>query len=225
MRILLVEDDSGLSNVLAKTLKREGYTTDIANSLSFAETAIEIQKYDLIILDRMLPDGDGLDLITSARNRNVSSRYIVLSALNDIHHKVTGLDVGADDYVTKPYDPEELVARIRVALRRPIQRELSEIHVANLKYNMDSRDIDVNGQNVILPRLEKIAFELLLKRFNKVVSREALEQAMYNFDSEIQSNSLESHISKLRKNLAKFGADLKIHTMRGIGYVLRETKQ
>jgi DNA-binding response OmpR family regulator len=221
MRLLLVEDDEDLATALEKILVNNDYVVDRADSLKLATVALRDNEYDVIVLDRMLPDGDGLELIAYSKKKGLPNRFIVLSALNDLGRKIEGLDLGADDYIAKPFEPAELLVRLRVALRHPVAKHDESIACGLLTYHCGSRDFDVQGEPLMLPRRELVLLEKLIKRFNRVVSREALEDAMYGFDDEILSNSLESHISKLRKNLAKYDTGVMIHTVRGIGYIMK----
>jgi DNA-binding response OmpR family regulator len=222
MRILVVEDNIDIASILEKILVKEGYVVDIANNIKLATQAVLGISYDLIILDRMLPDGEGLDLIKYCKEKKLDNRYLILSALNEIAQRVEGLDAGANDYIAKPFEPEELRARVRVSLRQPLPERKEKITLGNISYDSHTHDTLLGNEPIVLPRREKLVLELLIKRFNRVVSREVLEQNVYGYDDDISSNSLESHVSKLRKNLAKVKSGLIIHTVRGIGYILKE---
>ncbi|RLV59875.1 DNA-binding response regulator [Parashewanella curva] len=223
MRILLVEDDINLADVNRRLLVREGYVVDVAPSVAIAKAAVVDIKYDIILLDRMLPDGDGLELIKFSEKKNIPNRFLVLSALNDVDERIQGLDIGADDYIPKPFEPEELLARIRAALRHGLEEIKKEIKCGQLIFDCVGRSFQINGDAFVLPRRELIVLETLIQRVGRVTTRETIESEMYGYDDEILSNSLESHISKLRKNLKEHNIDASIHTVRGVGYILKET--
>lgn len=222
MRLLLVEDDYDLIDILQTILKRNGYVVDSADTLSMAKTAISDNEYDIVVLDRMLPDGEGLDLIRYCNQNHLSNRFLVLSALNEVDQKVEGLDLGAIDYLPKPFNPEELLARIRTALRFPLQKEESQLKLGNLTYVKQTRDVLINEEPFKIPRREHLLLELFIKRFNRVVSKDALADSIYNYDDDFTSNALESHISRLRKKLTNFKTGLTIKTVRGLGYILKD---
>ena len=228
MRILLVEDDADLSEAVRRLLRREGHVVDLADSLRMARAAITEHPYELVLLDRMLPDGEGTALIVHAREAGVRTRFLILSALGDIHKRVEGLDLGADDYIVKPFEPDELCARIRAVGRRPAGEGPQTIECGNLRLDRASRDIVAiaNGGSksrpLVFPRRELTLLQTLLERAGRVVTRETLESAMYGYDDLFQSNTLESHVSRLRKHLAEEDTGVGIHTVRGVGYLLKE---
>ena len=228
MRVLLVEDDANLSEAVRRLLRKEGHIVDLADSLRMAKAAITGHPYDVVLLDRMLPDGEGTALIFHAREAGVRTRFLILSALGDIRERVEGLDLGADDYVVKPFEPDELCARIRAVGRRPTGGAPSTVEFGNLRLDRASRDIsatgdgDTGGRPLVLPRRESTLLQTLLERAGRVVTRESLESAMYGYDDLFQSNTLESHVSRLRKHLAETDAGVAIHTIRGVGYMLKE---
>lgn len=228
MRILLVEDDVNLAEVIRRLLRKEGHVVDVADSLRMAKAAITEHPYEVVLLDRMLPDGEGTALIFHAREAGVRTRFLILSALADTHQRVEGLDLGADDYIVKPFEPDELCARIRAVGRRPTGEGTRTVECGYLRLDLDSRDIEAaaNGASeckpMILPRRERSLLDTLLERAGRVVTRESLESAMYGYDDPFQSNTLESHVSRLRKRLAEAKTGVEIHTIRGVGYMLKE---
>ncbi|MDE0660507.1 MAG: response regulator transcription factor [Gammaproteobacteria bacterium] len=228
MRILLVEDDSDLAEAVRRLLRREGHVVDLADSLRMARAAITEHPYELVLLDRMLPDGEGTALIFHAREAGVRTRFLILSALGDIQKRVEGLDLGADDYIVKPFEPDELCARIRAVGRRPTGDAPRSVEFGNLRLDRASRDIlattdgETEARPVVLPRRELTLLQTLLERAGRVVTRDSLESAMYGYDDLFQSNTLESHVSRLRKHLAETDARVAIHTIRGVGYMLKE---
>jgi len=227
VRILLVEDDPNLADVLRRVLRKEGHVIDVATSLRMAKAAITDNPYGVVLLDRMLPDGDGTGLIYHARENGIQTRFLILSALGDTDQRIEGLDLGADDYVVKPFEPDELCARIRAVGRRPVTDTSRTVTLGNLRMNSATGDLTTasNGADdapVLLPRRELVLLQKLMDRAGRVVTRDALETAMYGYDDVIQSNTLESHVSRLRKHLAETDTGVGIHTIRGVGYMLRE---
>ena len=222
MRILLVEDEVKLARAVKRLLEEEKHVIDVAESIAIARVSLLDNPYDLVLLDRRLPDGDGVNLIRYANRKKIETRFLILSALSEIHDRVEGLDLGADDYIVKPFEPEELLARIRAASRRPLPETATILELGRIRLNGTNRNLSVGGVTKVLPRRQLIILETLMARSGKVVAREALESAMYSFDDEVQSNTLESHVSRLRKRLVRFDAGVEIHTIRGVGYMLEE---
>lgn len=221
MKILLVEDDPDLAAAIRLLLERQKHVVDLADSLGMARAALLDYDYALVLLDRRLPDGEGTDLIRHARQHRIQTRFLVLSALGGLHQRVDGLDLGADDYMVKPFEPEELLARVRAAERRPLPETDKVLELGNLHFHCASRNFQVAGETAVLPRRELIVLESLMRAAGRVVTRDYLDEAVYGYDEEIQSNSLESHISRLRKRLAGLNAGVAIHTIRGVGYMLK----
>lgn len=219
MRILLVEDEPEMARLIATAFARHGIVVDHAPSLAIAREAILGGVHDAVVLDRKLPDGDGLALIPELR-RVAALPVIVLSALGTADQRVEGLDTGADDYLPKPFSVDELLARLRAVMRRPARLAPSVVTLGPLAFNLDERSVTLAGEPLDLPRRELLALEALMRRAGRTVSRAALEEAVYGFDDEIASNSLDAHISRLRRKLVPAG--IEIHAMRGLGYLLRE---
>lgn len=223
MRILLVEDEIELAATVRGLLEREQYVVDCAESLAVAEEAAFHCVHDLIILDRTLPDGDGLTLIPQLRAHNPGVPVIVLSARSELSDRIAGLDEGADDYLSKPFAIEELLARIRAVRRRPNELAPDEIRVGRLVFDIIVEEAAVDGSRLDLPRREKSVLAALIRRRGRTVLRESLEQAVYGFDDEVHSNTLDSHVSRLRRKLTEADAEVEIHAIRGVGYLLRAT--
>lgn len=222
MKILLVEDHPELAKVTQRLLHRHNYIVDIAENLAVARSALRGSGYEVVLLDRRLPDGDGIELIHFAQKHRYSCRFLVLSALGELQERVEGLDLGADDYMVKPFEPEELLARIRAAERRPAPKVGRLLEIGSLRLDCDTRNFYVDSEAMILPRREMVLLEELMHGANRVVRREALENSMYGYDEQFESNTLEAHMSRLRKTLAARGCGVRIHTVRGVGYMLRE---
>src|SRR5690606_29979364 len=199
MRVLLVEDEKDMAAVLTASLSRHDIVVDHARTLEIAEEASRSGVHDAVLLDRTLPDGDGLSLIPMLRRERPGVPVIVLSALGSPDHRVAGLDHGADDYLAKPFSTDELLARLRAVMRRPAQLGESLVTVGNLQFNLTQRQAEIDGQPLDLTRRELLALEILVRRTGRTVSRSALEEAVYGYDDEIASNSLDAHISRLRR--------------------------
>ncbi len=221
MKLLLIEDDFDLAVTMRRLLERENHIVDVAESLSIAQTAISDYAYDVVLLDRRLPDGDGTDLIKFARRKKLHTRFLIVSALADTGQRVEGLDLGADDYIVKPFEPQELFARIRAAARRPLPETSRVIHVGNVRMHCERRHFTVNGKAALFPRREMALLERLMDRAGTVVPRNTLEGALYGYDDFVQSNALESHMSRLRRHLADCGANVEIRVIRSVGYILK----
>lgn len=223
MRILLIEDEAGMATALRTVLEREGIVVDHVANAADAREAARSGTADLILLDRTLPDGDGLALIPDIRRDNRGVPIIVISARGDVTDRVSGLDTGADDYLPKPFAMEEMLARVRAVRRRPASVSVQRVQLGNLAYDLNNDEATVDGQRLNLPRRELLVLAALMRRRGRTVPRSALEDAVYGFDDEIQSNTLDSHVSRLRKRLSEAGGAVEIHAIRGVGYLLRQT--
>ncbi len=222
MRLLFVEDDPQIAGAVTRNLERSGFAVDHAGTLADAKACVEAQHYDVMVLDLGLPDGDGLDLVRELRHRRNPLAVLVLTARDAVADRVAGLEAGADDYLIKPFAHEELVARLRALLRRPRDDLGDAVAVANLSYNPAAGAFTVDdGRPLLLPRREHMLLAALLRRPGRVVTRNSLEDAIWDFAQEIESNALESHISRLRRRLARAGAKVEIRSIRGVGYLLQ----
>ncbi len=222
VRLLTVEDERDLAELTASALGRAGFAVDIAGSLAEAEEAIAVMAYDAIILDLGLDDGDGLSLLRSLRSRGSSVPILILTARDALEDRVTGLDSGADDYVLKPFHMPELISRVRALLRRPNAALGIRLEVGNLVFDTAHRQVTVGGRILPLSTRELALLEILLRRAERVVTRETIEQSLYNFESELGSNALEVLVHRLRRKLQDARATLQIHTLRGVGYLLAD---
>lgn len=220
MRLLLVEDDPDLGEALVANLARDGFAVDRVADLASAEAALAASPYDLVLLDLGLPDGDGLELLRRLRRRRSNLPVLVLTARDAVEERVAGLEAGADDYLVKPFAHAELVARIRAVLRRPGRDLGAAIEVGRLLLEPATGHVEVGGRPLLLPRRERMLLEALMRRAGRVVTRRVLEEALWDQDSEIESNTLESHVSRLRKKLVDSAAGVQIRTVRGVGYLL-----
>jgi DNA-binding response OmpR family regulator len=221
MRVLLVEDQAELSGLVTANLRRSGFAVDQARLLEEAQAALASTRYDIILLDLRLPDGDGFDLIRGLRRRKDSTPIIVLTARDRLNDRVEGLNLGADDYLVKPFAHEELLARVQAVLRRPKEAREPEVSLANLTVGMETAEVSVAERPLEVPRRELAVLRLLMRRSGRVVSRESLENAMYDDSREIESNALEAAISRLRKRLIAAGAAVEVVGLRSAGYLIR----
>ncbi|MBY5393285.1 response regulator transcription factor [Rhizobium leguminosarum] len=221
MRILLVEDEVEFAKPLRVALGRDRFVVDWVDSVSLATEASRSRAHELILLDRTLPDGDGLSLIPRLRADSPGVPIIVLSARGELSERVAGLDEGADDYLVKPVDLEEMLARIRAVRRRPHELEPDEVNIGELVFDVAFGEAHVRQTRVKLQRREKSVLTALVRRRGRVVLRESLEEAVYGYDDAIESNTLDSHVSRLRRKLSDVGAGVEIHTVRGVGYLLK----
>ncbi|WP_447929903.1 response regulator transcription factor [Sphingopyxis fribergensis] len=222
VRILLVEDEPAMATALRSVLVREGYVVDHVSGVALAREAARFGNSDLVLLDRTLADGDGLSIVSDLREYNPGVPIIVITALGGVTDRVTGLDKGADDYLAKPFAMEEMLARIRAVRRRPAGLHLRQIKLGRLAYDLDNDEASVSGKRLDLPRRELLVLGTLMRRRGRTVVRRSLEEAVYGFDDEIQSNTLDSHVSRLRRRLADATADVEIHAIRGVGYLIRQ---
>src|SRR6516225_1073788 len=221
MRILLVEDQTELANLIATNLRRSGFAVDVVGLVEDARVAIDTTSYDIVLLDLRLPDGDGFEIIRSMRRWRNPTPIIVLTARDRLADRVEGLNLGADDYLVKPFAHEELLARVQAVLRRPRAVREPELSLANLRLSVESGEVRVDDARLGVPPRELAVMRMLMRRAGHVVSREALENSIYDTSQEIGSNALEAAISRLRKRLAGAGAEVEVVGLRGDGYMIR----
>jgi DNA-binding response OmpR family regulator len=221
MRSLVIEDEPQIAAYLVRLLGQSCGIVDTVGSLSEAKQALRNFKYDLAILDRMLPDGDALDVVAALTQSPERPAFIVLTARDTKEDVIDGLNIGADDYLGKPFEPQEFIARVRAVLRRPRLFVPSILSFGNVELRVGTNEVTVAKRKIFLRRREALILEALLMRRDRVIQREVLIQATYSFDDEIESNTLEAQVSRLRKKLVEFGGNVEIRSMRGIGYILR----
>lgn len=224
MRLLLVEDEPDMASLLRGVLEKHDFVLDSVPSIEIAIEAIETISHDLVLLDRQLGDGDGATLIKYLRKRRPNVPIVILSARGAADDRIEGLNLGADDYITKPFVIDELLARLRAVLRRPTLMAPKRIELGNLSFDLDQSEVFVDGNRLDLPRREYLVLESLMRRAGRTVRRGVLEEEVYGSDDEIQSNSIEAHISRLRRKLGDAGAGVSIQPVRGVGYFLRLDK-
>jgi two-component system response regulator QseB len=220
MRLLLVEDDAMVGESVRQGLRQDGFTVDWVRDGRAAELALANEVYDLMLLDLGLPRKDGLALLTELRRRGNRVPVVILTARDAVSDRVRGLDAGADDYLVKPFDLDELGARVRAVLRRQSGRAEPEIRVNGLTLNPSTREVTFNGTPVTLSSREFRLLEAFVDRPGAVFSREQLEEKLYGWGEEVGSNTVEVHIHALRKKLAP---DF-IKNVRGVGYMVPKTR-
>lgn len=222
MRILVVEDEIELCNTIAEGLEIDGYAVDTCYDGNEAYEIMYVENYDLVILDLNLPGMDGIEILEKIRKSNNEIKILILSARGSISDRVKGLDIGANDYLIKPFDFEELEARIRNLLRRQFIQVNSVLEFDNIKLNTVKRTVIVNNEDVILTKKELGILEYLLLNQNKVVSKEELIEHVWNMDVDSFSNAVRVHIATLRKKLkTALGYDV-LQTKIGEGYYLEK---
>jgi len=216
MRLLLVEDDSMIGEAVLDLLRAEHYAVDWVRDGELADAALRTQDYDLVLLDLGLPKRDGLDVLRALRARRQRMPVLIATARDAVQQRIEGLDTGADDYVLKPYDLHELLARLRALLRRAAGRAEPVYEHQGISINPATREVTAQGQPVQLSAREWAVLEPLLARPGLVLSRAQLEEKLYGWKDEISSNAVEVYIHGLRK---KLGAGL-IQNVRGVGYMV-----
>ena len=216
MRLLLVEDDTMIGEAVLDLLRAEHYAVDWVKDGEMADSALRSQTYDLMLLDLGLPRRDGLSVLRALRGRKDRLPVLVATARDSVPQRIEGLDAGADDYVLKPYDLDELLARIRALLRRAAGRAEPVYEHLGVSINPATREASLNGQPVTLSAREWAVLEPLIARPGLVLSRAQLEDKLYGWKDEISSNAVEVYIHGLRK---KLGAEL-IQNVRGVGYLV-----
>jgi two-component system response regulator QseB len=218
MRLLLVEDDDLLGDAVKTGLQQYGYVVDWLKDGESAKSALKSELFDLIVLDLGLPRLSGLGLLQNIRDEGNTTPVLILTARETVEDRVTGLDAGADDYLVKPFDLNELCARVRALIRRSLGRADSTLHYKNISLDPASHQVIVDNEEVNVPRREFALLQKLLENQGQVLSREQLMQSIYGWEEDVDSNTLEVHIHNLRKKLdANF-----IRTIRGIGYMVEK---
>jgi DNA-binding response OmpR family regulator len=220
MRILLAEDDRMIGDSVGTSLRQEGYVVDWVRDGRAADAALSSEHFDLVLLDLGLPGKSGIEVLHALRLRRKSTPVIVITARDGIEDRVKGLDAGADDYVVKPFDPDELAARIRSALRRSAGHAEPEIDILDVRINPATRDVKRDGKSIMLSAKEYAIVEALMLRPGAILSRAQLEERMYGWGEEIESNAVEVYIHGVRR---KLGADF-IQNVRGVGYFIPKPK-
>jgi two-component system, OmpR family, response regulator ArlR len=221
MRILIVEDEVHLAEALTQILKKHNYSVDAVHDGKAGLDNALSGIYDLLLLDVMLPGMDGFSLLRTIRKEGISTPVIMLTAKGEISDKVEGLDYGADDYIPKPFSTEELLARMRAALRRRGEVvQDTALKYGDIELNTSTLKLSGNGKEIKLILKESELMELLLVRKQAVTSKDQIIEKLWGFDTDVENNNVEVYISFLRKKLVFLNSNVKINTIRGLGYVL-----
>lgn len=221
MRILLAEDDRFLAEGLSMVLKDSGYIVDVTNNGIEADAALCDDIYDLLILDLGLPKLDGIEVLKRIRNRQQHLPVLVLTARDSLEDRVSGLDLGANDYMTKPFQLPELEARIRALLRKDHWANRTEVAYAKIQFNTSTRVVTADGEPVELSARELALFEILLQRIGRTVSKEQIISLLSNWDEELTYNAIGISVHRLRKKLEQYGVTIK--AVRGLGYRIEDS--
>lgn len=220
MRLLVVEDDLPLAEALVTLLTSSGYAVDCVHDGASAEALVGVEQFDLVILDLNLPQMDGLSLLRAMRARANTAAVMILTARGAAEDRVRGLDLGADDYMAKPFDVREFEARVRSLLRRQAGLRSATVTLGSVTLDLTTRQFSAAEQPLDLPPRERALLELLLTRAGKVVTKEAIVQSLTSLDDMLSDNAIEQYISRLRRRIAPFGLGLR--AVRGIGYLLEK---
>lgn len=220
MRILLVEDNIRLSEAVTENLSRAGFEIDPVADGESALAVLANQNYDLVILDLGLPDMDGMEVLQTLRTGKNAVPVLVLTARDSLSDKIGGLNKGADDYMVKPFEADELIARLKALLRRPSMAVNEVITLNNLSFDTTNRQTKIGGATVELTRRETDLLEQLIRSVGKIVTKKTIETRLYSYDDKGSANSVEVLVHRLRKKLMAHEAGIEIHTLRGIGYMI-----
>ena len=222
MRLLVVEDDPRLANLIARGLREQAYAIDVAGNGKDAIVQAAVNTYDAIILDVMLPGSDGFAVLREIRSRGLRTPVMMLTARDAVADRITGLDAGADDYLTKPFDFGELLARLRALLRRPESLQPAILRIGDLEINVQAHDVTRAGVAIALTAKEFALLELLARRARTVVSRADIVAHVWDDNHDPFTNAVEVYVNRLRGKIDKAPWTPLLHTRRGAGYVLSE---
>lgn len=222
MKVLIVEDEVRLADALGQIMKEQNYKADIVNDGTDGLYYGLTNEYDVIILDVMLPGKNGFQVVQKLRESRIRTPVLLLTARDDISDKVNGLDKGADDYLTKPFIPEELLARVRALSRRQGEVFVDEMIFGDITLNLSSNDLSCGAKSIYLAYKEFEVLKLLMSNCGKIISKDTLISRVWGNDSDAEDNNVEAYISFLRKKLNFIGSKVEIGTIRKVGYRLEE---
>lgn len=219
MKILIIEDEYSLADAIAETLKRENFNVHIVISGQEGENEALTNIYDLILLDVMLPNKNGFEILKTIKNEKIETPVIMLTAKSEIEDKLKGLENGADDYITKPFHMRELVARVKNILKRKVNiKDSNVLEYGNLKLNLKTGEMSCNNNVIAINGKEFELLEMLLLNKTQIVNREVLANKIWGYNSEAEYNNVEVYVSFLRKKLKILRSNIKIKAVRGVGY-------
>ena len=220
MKVLVIEDTLKLGTAIVEAMSRAQFNCELATNLREAQTRVDGADYDLMLLDLSLPDGDGLDFLRKLRAASVRTPVIVLTARGGLNDRISGLDDGADDYLVKPLELNEMVSRCKAILRRTDRAMADSFRIGKLLFDQRSGMVSAEGHPTPLPRRDSLLLAALMRRHGKVCTRKHLEDAVYEPNTEVSTNALEASIYRLRAFLTAAKAGVEVRTVRGVGYVL-----
>ncbi|WP_428677286.1 response regulator [Reyranella sp.] len=221
MRVLIIEDSRDLAALIGNALKHAGMDADIVGLADEARLAVQAVQYAAIVLDLGLPDADGLMVLDQLRKRHEATPVVILSSRSALGDRVSGLDRGASDYMIKPFAMAELVARLRAVMQRPPDMAAPVLAMGNLTFDAESRLAVIGGRTVTVPAREAELLEVFLKRSGRVLVHDVLDALVFGGAHDKASNAVEVYVHRLRRLLADAGCDAEIHTIRGVGYLMR----
>jgi two-component system response regulator TctD len=224
MRLLVVEDNAKLAEMIGTGLTAAGFESDHAAGIAAAEDSLRSSRYAALIVDRGLPDGDGRSLVSALRARGDSTPVLMLTARGSLSDKISGLGSGADDYLVKPFAFEELIARIRALLRRSGDFLGNRLAAGNVALDTVARQVFVDDKPQNFSAREVALLEILIRRPSLVVPKRIVEDHLFGLSEDVRSNAVEVYVHRLRKQFEDTGANLEVHTVRGVGYLLRVAK-
>lgn len=222
MRILVIEDNPKIAGQLHRRLSEEGFSVDVSHLGQPGEQKAAEHEYDAIVLDLLLPDHDGVHICRNLRKQQVSTPILMLTALGTTADKVAGLEAGADDYLTKPFEFDELIARLRALGRRGTATEAAALTFADVELDLTKRTVTRTGRTISVTAKEFALMEFLMRRPERVVAKSAIGANVWDMNFEEESNVIEVYVSRLRKKLEQDGAPRIIHTVAGAGYILSD---
>jgi len=222
MRILIVEDEKKVAGFIKKGFEEETYAVDVAYDGEEGYNLAEMGQYDLIVLDLMLPKMNGMDVLGKLREKKINTPIILLTAKDSVEDKVTGLNKGADDYLTKPFAFSELLARVRSLLRRGQTETKTVLQVGNLTLDLVSHKVNRNGEEIDLTGKEYSLLEYFMRNEGKVLTRTMIAEHVWDYNFDTFTNVIDVYVNHLRKKIDKKHSEKLLHTLRGVGYVMRE---
>lgn len=220
MRVLFAEDDEAVGRATAASLTAAGFVVDLVESRDDALHALKSHRYDAAVFDILLADGSGLEALAEARRSGFDLPVLLLTALDSVDDRVTGLNAGADDYLVKPFAVDELIARLRALQRRLGTAVTMALAAENASFDPISRMLSVDGNHVPLSRAEAIVVERFMRGLGRVVTKEQLAESIYSFNEDYTENAVEVHVHRVRRKLESSGATPSIKTVRGLGYIM-----
>ncbi|MGD9656708.1 MAG: response regulator transcription factor [Methylocystis sp.] len=225
MKILVVEDQPDLGSMMTDRLGRSGYIVDCVGTIAETLEALRAFDYPVVLLDRRLPDGDGMTVLPEIRSLRPSIRVLMVTALRSIDDRINGLDAGADDYLVKPFAADELLARVRATLRRPGAAPIPPVSLGALSFDLNRREAEVNGRPLNLRKRELLLLETLMRRAGRAVMHATIIDEIYGIDERVQNNALKMLVSRLRQRLKEASAGVEIYATRSVGYLITQARE